>query len=168
MSEELTDEAVSLCIRVGAPANLCQELIELLGSVGTAEAFIKACAAQGDVGLPTPKERQLLMVGDPDRGERIRKSLLSMAMISGAMPIGFGVPREGFKAFDDAMERANLEISKSIRGQGLETLSIFGIQSPGVVTLKRGDLVPNVVTRRTRSLTEKKTRRAKRKQRRNR
>lgn len=146
-SAEFSDEAVSLCIRVGASAGLCQELINLLGSVDTAEAFIKTCMAQGDVGLPTPQERRLLMVGDPDRRERIRKSLLAMAMISGAPAIGFGVP----------FPRDEI---------GHELGLLHGLSAGN--TGKRHYLAPSPVTHRGRSLAEKKARRAKRKQRRQR
>lgn len=92
MSAELSDEAVSLCIRTSAPADLCQELIDLFRSVEVAEAFIKSCAAQCDVGLPTPAERAPLVGDDDSRQARIGRNLLTMAAMAGGLPIGFGVP----------------------------------------------------------------------------
>lgn len=101
-----------------------------------------------------PTFKPILVVGDSDRRERIRESLLSMAMLGGGIPIGFGIPslhQDLIEHEQELLLRSRLDKIATVK----PWLGPFSMPTlPG--------------RQQRRSLIERKARRAKRKQRRNR
>lgn len=143
----------------------CGQLFTISGDgkdqivVGLIDDWNKDAAALEALG------RQVAVVGDVDRRARIGRNLLAMAAMGGAMPIGFGVPSpyQDMLLAEERLARQGIDLGPHLRFGDLAVLK------KRLSHLEARHPPPDPpASPRSRSLAEKKARRAKRKQRRNR